>query len=175
MALSKTEMEQSLELFANCQTTLLEDFSEADHVTLEIWLRSVTLLNPAVMFRPDSVLEINERIFENQVISGFVLDLAFNFFAKAGGPEFTLDLCENLAHALALDGPEPNNCTIPSDVKLSMPQTLFGVELSITWISAILRFLRLNTELTLGEFLANNKHLVVVLLVHLTNTTSSTL
>jgi len=86
MALSKKQMEESLELFANCQMSLLNDIYEADHVTLEIWLRSVTLMNPAVMFRPDSVLEINERIFENQVMISFVGEgMYVNFAVFAQG------------------------------------------------------------------------------------------
>lgn len=175
MSLKENEIKQALELFVECQAELFSGLSETDQATLDTWVQTVVLINPAVMFRPDAVFEINERIFDNQVISGFVLDLAFHFFAKAGGPEFSHALCVNLAHALLLDGPEPDNSTIPTGVKLSMPQTLFGTNTNFGMFSKILRFLKGNNALTIFEFLENNKHLVIVLLVHLTNSTSTTL
>ena len=153
------------------QEAMLADLDEADKAIVTQWVGYVCLLNPSVMMRPDVLVEVVDKIFGSSVITNYVLDLTFRFYSLSGNTNtFAQDLATNLAEGLSLDGPDVDYCLIPEDLKQSMPTSLYpsGKQLSL-W-NRLLEILGIYRPTKTRSILLSNKHLVVVLLLHIANT-----
>ena len=174
--LPKQEMYEILSTLTSLQEEMLAELSEDDKSTVMQWITSICLFNPSVMLRPDSLIEISDSIFGSSVIADYVLDLTFRFYTLAGNTNtFAQDLVTNLTLGLSLDGPDINYSLIPPELKQSMPTSLYpnGQQLSL-W-NRLLARIGLYTPITVEQILLSNKHLVVVFLLHITNTTRRTI
>jgi hypothetical protein len=165
------EIENVLKTFTAQQEILLEELHESDKKLVQEWINQTVLLNPILLLKPDSILTINDQIFSDPVIQNYVLDLVFRFFTLAGDKDdLCLKLCQNLSEGLSIDGPKPEHCNIPQELKVSMPLAIYPASTMNALVLKVLRFFGLYKEITVKETLISNKHLVIVLLTHVTNT-----
>lgn len=173
--LSMTEMYEILKVLTSLQEEMLADLSEDDSLVISRWISNICLFNPSVMLRPDSLIEIGDSIFGSSVITDYVLDLTFRFYTLAGNSNtFAQDLATNLAEGLSLDGPDVDYSLIPPELMQSMPTTLYPNGQQLTLWNRFLAFIGIYKPVTVTNILLSNKHLVVVFLIHISNTTRRT-
>lgn len=171
--LSATEISTALTLFAELQTQLLEDLSTSPKETEEVkaLIADCAIMNPVAFVKQSNLMAYNERIFSNPGLRDFVLDLTFRFFALSGESDtFIESLCKNLSDGICVDGPNPTLTTLPEAVASVGPMSLYPWSKYPGWIAKWMRRFGSKEAYTLEEVLLNNKHLVSLLLIHLTNT-----
>ena len=170
--LQQVEMYEVLKTLTSLQEEMLADLSIEDTIVITQWIKTICLFNPSVMLRPDSLIEIGDSIFGSSVITDYVLDLTFRFYTLAGNSNtFALDLATNLAEGLSLDGPDVDYSLIPPELKQSMPTSLYPNGKQLTVWNRFLAFIGLYKPVKVVNILLSNKHLVVVFLIHISNTT----
>ena len=169
--LSQKEMYKAIKLLASLQEEMMQDLSELDKQKVTAWITSICLFNPSVMLRPDSLIQIGDSIFGSSEITDYVLDLTFRFFTLAGDSDtFAQDLAFNLAEGLSLDGPDINYSLIPQELQQSMPTSLYPKGKQLSFWNRVKEALGIYRPTKIHEILHNNKHLVVVFLLHISNT-----
>ena len=132
----------------------------------------VVLLNPILLLRPDNSTDIMDKIFSDTKLADFILNLSFRFYSLGAYGKYYDLLIDNLADGLSIDGPNPNYSLIPNDIKASMPVSLSNETSYPIWILKILQRLGLYELETPKMLLKNNKLLVIILMIYLTNTTN---
>lgn len=168
--LSNEEITSAITVLTGIQEALLADLSPADNEVVSNWLDYVCMLNPCTAMRPDMIIEINNAIFGSSEITDYLLDLTFRFYSVAGSSNsFSQCLVNNLAEALSLDGPVTEYCSIPEELKRSMPVSLYPDSVSLSLWKKVLKLLGFYQPFTVHDILLSNKHLVVVLLLHIAN------
>ena len=169
--LTHVEMNGVLAEFVRLQVAISNDLSDDDRALVNQWIEKVVLINVAAAMRPDSIIDINDSIFSNEVIQNFVLDLVFRFFTMVSEDDsFCIRLCNNLMEGLRADGPNVLLSTIPQELRASMPATLYKKSKIPMFIQKLLVALGFDEAINAVELLVNNKHLIVVFLIHITNT-----
>ena len=168
--LSQTAMRDALELLSELQVSLLSSLSQNDKLLVERWINSVILINPANILRPDSIAQINDEIFGRYLVAEFLFDLTFQFYALAGDSEdFTERLAQSVKEALCIDGEDIEYSLIPPELLQSMPSMLYPKPKQLGLVDRLLILLGFKKSVDVYKLLLNNKYLVVLLLIHITN------
>lgn len=168
--LSQEQIDKLLIKFVSIFELKVSELSDDDASAINNWVREIVLMNIAVAMRPDNMLDITNRIFSTTVYRDFVLDLIFTFFTKGGSREELNALIANIAHGLEIDGPEPIASLINYDLKQSLPVSLFSQYQPKYWFVKLFQIFAGSPPASIESTLMNNKHLVIVFLIHLTNT-----
>ena len=170
----KSDVNEILTEFGNCLMARYDELSEVDKGHIESWVYSVKLINSSVILRPDSLIKLTDKIFLDEVVRDFVLELGFRFFTTvAYGENFNV-LIDCLTNGLMLDGPDPSKCFIPEPVKQSMATTLYRNSSIIEWIKSYLNKIGFSFDSPIKALLRNNKVLMIVILINLTYAENAT-
>jgi hypothetical protein len=158
-------MENAMDAFSLCYQHLFKNRTLTDQAEIELFLTSVTLINPTYTLRPDQTDSINNSIFNSPAITSFMFDLSFRFFTlNADRDGFVRSLASSLKDGLIVDGPNKDKSIIPSEIAKSCPINVFTLDLP-KWFSNKTK--ASDTEEIIVDFLVNNKHLMLVYLMYL--------
>lgn len=165
-----SEIQEMMAHFSECQAEVLREQIPDDRTTIQKWIdKTVLLMQPVYTLRRDALEELNGSIYNTEAIREFVFDLGFLFFSTWGIQNGPRRLSANLVEGLSLDGPDENLSSIPVRIRASMQ--LAALPASIEKPSVLRRWLYREKMPTLEDFLSNNKQLLVVYLLRLTNNT----
>lgn len=166
--LTTEEMDAALAAFANLQEQVKQDLSYyGSQDKIDKWIQSTVLLcKPAYMFRPDSIIELGSSIYSSEEITDYVYDLSFRFFSTWSCGENTFErICKSLTIGLELDQNRKDLCTIPEDIRACMPVSVLSqYRQDVPWWKRLF-----NRKITINDFLNDNRYLVIVLFLYLTN------
>lgn len=142
---------------------IYEDFLEKSKDSKEIieWCQFTDSRSiPAFLFRAESIMEINETIFNNEDLRTFILDMCFNFFTMCStGNDFIDRLCLSLENGLNID--EGDVSTIPEKTRQSFIKSSFlEYEIEDKFL-----FFKIKRKVTFANFLKSNKHFIIILLM----------
>ena len=114
-------------------------------------------LNPHQMFVKGNLGELTDAVFKTPDEAAVLLGVTCKFFMVSGGPRVTESLSLTLAEGLCLDGPDTDLSVLPETIRGSLPIHVCREN------SGDKSF----TSEDLASVLVSNKHLIVVLLMHL--------
>lgn len=150
---------------------LLESYDVAIDISDDVrqWLVEIELIQLHHIFRPDELEELESRIFDNENVRTFVLEVQFRFFALAGnGPGFLEGLSVNLADAFTIDGPVTDWTYLASAWKLNGPLNFLpGSRRSKHWFIRLWQSLPMFRPVSVAEFLRNNPLITTFVLLRL--------
>jgi len=155
----------ALETFVECFSFVGTKLTEADSAIVREFMKQTSLMVPCYSLRPDMLNTLNDNIFSNVVITQFIMDLSFRYFV------FTSDILDklitNLKEGLCIDGDNVRENIIPKSISRSCPSNIFKEVWDNTkwWI----RYLPCFHRDPVRDFLINNKHIIVLYLIYLTN------
>ena len=163
--LTTEEMREARVSFGHCMFETFENMLPEETAKVQAWtLAKVVPIIPCFCLRVDSVQQLTDSIFSDADIRDFCLNLSFRFFTLNGSAQgFAESLALSLKEGLAIDGPQAQLSVIPSAIRPSLPQSVFDefAQRLWGWVPFTKRSIRIE------QFLASNKHLMVVLMLHL--------
>ena len=115
-ALSTNEMGDTLSLFTNCFNTVLAEHSEQEIISINLFIQDLALMVPCYSLRPDKMRLLNDSIFNNTIVTEFILDLSFRFFTLLGDETTFIKLTGNLSLGLSIDGSNIRKSIIPLSI-----------------------------------------------------------
>lgn len=166
--LTSTEMSVVLDQFVDSYEIVVRKLTEDENANVQRFINQVSLLIPCYSLRPDKLVSLNDSIFNDTVITQFILDLSFRFFTCSGNSDDYVErLISNIVNGICIDGPDVTKNIIPKTISQSCAINVFSndSDLSSLWK----KFFGSKPDKELRLFLENNKHLVVVYLIYLTN------
>lgn len=167
--LTSIELTDLLDSFNQYYSNVIENATEDELLKIQNFNNQITLMIPCYSLRPDKLLELNNSIFNDQVITQLILDVSFKFFTRAGSTDdwFERLVC-NLECGLGIDGPDTSKNIIPKTIAQSCATNIFNVfELPNTLWN---KYIRPKPVENIKDFLTNNKHIVVIYLIYLNGT-----
>ncbi len=165
--LTSSEMRDTLNQFIECYDSVIVKCTDTEKNVVESFIEQISLMIPCYSMRPDKMQSLNDSIFNDSVITQFILDLSFRFYTLIGDADFLEKLISNLEDGLTIDGIDTDKNIIPLSIAQSCPSNIFE-ELNIqkVWWR---KYLKTKNRNHLRDFLINNKHIVVVYLLYLSN------
>lgn len=161
--LTTGQMDRALDTFASCVSAVVRQTAGTDLPAVQQWAHDIMTRVAVMTLRPDSIQEIADSVFKDTVVRDFVLNVSFRFFTLcAEGQDFPRQLAANFVQGLCVDPSNKAASIIPDDVIASMPQAMFANYLGKLGVHNGSR------EMTMVDFLVNNKILMVVYLFALT-------
>ncbi len=165
--LPSAEFDAACELFVNCQSLVLSQRDENALMAIKKWMdEEVTLQSPHYSLRADAMQRRISRIFGNEDLREFVLELGFMFFTRWGVVDGEWRLAANFVSGLTMDGHDAQLSAIPDDVLASMSRASLPALIDApTWWQRLLG----QEPKDLQWFLATNKFLLVEYMLYVTN------
>lgn len=136
--------------------SIIEGYNEEEKVVVNAFINECKKFIAGYMLRSDNLVRVNDLIFLDPTVTKFILDLHFNLFALSRVcNDFDKLICNTLADAISLDSNSVLNI-IPNSVKSSL-----ACECNKTNMHSV------GKEDNVSDFLFNNRHVVIVLLINL--------
>ena len=132
---------------------------------LDTLFRTLSVIIPSNCFNPAELAELSNLIFVNENIRHFIYRMVFFTYSSCIQKEdFATALSNTLAESIAIDGPVIELSAIPDEIGGLLPANMFANK---TWWDKLVSLYKrmLGKEETLSSFLNNNKHLVVLFLI----------
>lgn len=165
--LTRIEMRETLDNFVDCYNAVIVKYTDTEKIIIEEFIEQTSLMIPCYSIRPDKILSLNNSVFNDPAVTQFILDLSFRFLALNDDGDLLEKLTANLESGLRIDGFDITNNIIPKSIAQSCPSNVFDkLDKPRAWWKKFFGFKSVNH---LRYFLLNNKHIVVIYLLYLTN------
>lgn len=164
IGLNQDEMQKAINLFIDTYSKVSQNNSQLPEI--QKWIKETILGTvPCYMFRPDILKMVSDSVFKSELIRDFIFDLSFRFFSLLDNSDhYTEKLINNLCNGLMVDSEKLT--LIPQSTRQSLVSTQIPEMFYITKVG----FFGIKKKTLLSELLLSNKHLIVILFLHLTAT-----
>lgn len=144
-------------IFTDHLKIILAELTIEDNLEVTSFINRVLLIKPHYSFREDSLEGIHNLIFSTGNTSDFVLNLGFRFFSALGSTENIYKVASMLAAGLEFLGNNKALNILPKHIAQSLAQTCLSQSFK-------------DPKISIADFLEANRHLMVILMIYLTNT-----